>query len=111
MAANTTIYLGEHGKTVYVDLQYDISSATNVRILFSASAGTFSASVSTLGSNYTTSCGDVFSLEKGIEYIVASGDFSATGADTYKAWIECTFAATAKLISDSFDFVVSNPGD
>jgi hypothetical protein len=108
----TDIYLGEFGKRVLVDLQYDISSATNVRILFSASAGTFSATCSIVGVNTTVSaCGTIFSAEKAVEYIVASGDFSATGADTYTAWVESTFGTSAKLISSNFRFKVSNPGD
>lgn len=111
MASNTDLYVGEFGKTVYVDCQYDLSSATLVLILMSASAGTFSATCSVLGANYTASaCGTVFSADKAVEYVVASGDFSGQ-ADTYTAWIEATFGTTAKLISSTFTFTVSNPGD
>ena len=106
----TDIYTNEFGKRVLVDLDYDISSATTVRILFSSSAGTFSATCSTLGVNTTVSGCGIFSAEKGAEYVVASGDFSG-GAATYTAWVECTFGVTAKLVSSSFKFVVSNPGD
>ena len=108
---STDIFLGEYGRSVYVNLDYDISSATVRLIKFSASAGTFSASVSILGANYTTSAGDVFSANKAIVWEIASGDFSATGADDYVGWVDLTFGTNARLISSNFSFTVSNPGD
>lgn len=106
----TDLYLTEYGKRILIDVGYDVSSATLVRVLFSASAGTVSATCSILGANYTTSCGSIFSAERAVEYVVASGDFSATGADNYRGWVEVTFPS-AKLISDSFEFIVTTPGD
>ena len=108
----TDLYVNEYGslKPLYIDVGYNVSAATSCRIYMSASAGTYSASVSILGSNVTASaCGTVFSANKGVEIIFASGDFSAQ-ADTYKAWLECTFSAS-RLISSTFKFKVSNPGD
>jgi hypothetical protein len=108
----TDIYVNEWGskKPLYVNLEYDVASATSCRIHMSASAGTYSASVSILGANVTVSaCDTVFSANKAIECIFASGDFSGQ-ADTYTAWIEATFS-DARLISSTFRFKVSNPGD
>ena len=112
MASKTDIYLGEYGaaKRIIIGVDYDVSSATLSRIVFSAPAGTFSATCSILGANYTTSGGTVFSASKAFEYIPASGDFSAVGADSFRAWLNITFTGS-RLISDSFTFVVSNPGD
>lgn len=111
MSNNTDLYVGEFGKQLYIDAQYNLSSATVVMLMMSASAGTFSATCSVLAANYTASaCGTVFSANKAVEYTVASGDFSAQ-ADTYKAWIEATFGTSAKLISSTFTFTVSQPGD
>lgn len=106
----TDLYIGEFGKQLYVDCQYDLSSATNVMLVMSASAGTFSATCSVIAANYTTSAGVIFSASKAVEYTFASGDFSGQ-ADTYKAWVRATFGTSAKLISSTFDFKVSNPGD
>ena len=111
MASNTDIYVNEYGvkKPLYIDLQYDVASATSCRVHMSASAGTYSASVSILGANLTTSCGTIFSANKAVELIFASGDFSGQ-ADTYTAWVEATFSGS-RLISSTFRFTVSNPGD
>ena len=108
----TDIYVNEYGpkKPLYIDLQFDVASATSCRVYMSASAGTYSASVSILGANVTVSaCDTVFSANKAVELIFASGDFSGQ-ADTYKAWVEATFSGS-RLISSTFRFTVSNPGD
>ena len=106
----TDIYVNEYGKSLFVDLGYNIASATSARVKFSSSAGTFSASVSILGANYTASaCNTVYYANKAIEYVFTSGDFSGQ-VDTYDAWVEVTFAAS-RLVSSTFKFTVSNPGD
>lgn len=109
----TTIYVGEKGRTLYIDTGLDLSSATGVEIHMSApvSGTSFvnSASVSVLGANVTSSaCGTVISANKGVEYILNSGDVDAPG--TWKAWIEADFGATVHLISSSFKFKAKNPG-
>lgn len=107
----TDIYLGEYGKRVLIDLQYNVSSASNIRILFSSSAGTYSATCSILGANTTVSaCDSVFSANKAVEWVIDSSAFSATGAENYVAWVQATFGSTAKLISSTFTFEVTNPG-
>lgn len=103
------LYASEYGKSVIVNCEYDLSSATEIRILFSASATTFSATCSILAANYTTSAGEVFSAGKAVEYLVGNGDFSASPG-TYRAWIQATFTG-ARLVSDSFEFIVANDGD
>lgn len=109
----TDIYVGEYGRTIYVETGYDLSSATGLEIHFSAPSGgtsfVNSASVSVLASNYTVSaCGLIFSANKTIEYIVNSGDFDVAG--NWKGWIEADFGATVHLISSSFKFKASDPG-
>ena len=108
----TDIFVGEKGKTFFVQVGYDLSSASKVQIHFSGPSSlgfVNSASVSVLASNLTTSACGVFSADKTIEYIINSGDFSA-GAGTWKCWIEADFGAATHLISTSFRFKVSNPG-
>ena len=110
----TDIYVGEFGKRLLINLDYNVSSATTLEIHFSSSANVFvnSASVSVLGANTTaTACGLIFSANKAVEYVLNSGDFSAAPG-TYKVWIEAAFANPAsRLISSSFEFKVTNPGD
>ena len=114
----TDIFVGEKGKTIYVDTQFNLSSATKVEIYFSAPSGGLSfvnsASVSVLANNKTTSACGVFSADKAVEYIVNSGDFSGSvsgdPAGTWKGWIRAEFGANTTLISTSFKFVVSQPG-
>lgn len=108
------LFVGEFGKRLLIDLDYNVSSATGLEIHFSSSANSFvnSASVSVLGANTTASaCDTVFSANKAVEYIVNSGDFSGSVEGNYKVWIEATFGTTAKLISTSFRFTVAQPGD
>ena len=107
----TDIYVGEFGKQIIIGADYNLSSTTLVLLKASSSAGTFSATCSVLGANTTVSAeGVVYSANRGVEYTLASGDFSGQ-ADTYKAWIEATFGTSAKLISSTFRFTVSEPGD
>ena len=108
----TDIYVGEFGKRLLINLDYNVSSATTLEIHFSSSAGTLvnSASVSVLGANTTaTACGLIFSVNKAVEYILNSGDFSAAPGK-YKVWIEAQFSTTSRLISSTFEFVVTTPG-
>ena len=107
----TDLWVNEYGslKPLYIDLAYNVSAATSCRLYMSASAGTYSASVSILGANYTASCGTVFSANKAIKHEFASGDFSGQ-ADTYAVYVAANFNGS-RLISSSFKFKVSNPGD
>lgn len=106
----TDLYLNEYGKNLYLDVDYAISSATAINVKFSCSAGSVTIAGSALGANYTSSaCGTVFSAGRAIVLTFASGDFSATGADTYVGWAEVTFSGS-KLVSSTFAFTVSNPG-
>jgi hypothetical protein len=107
----TDLYVNEYGslKPLYIDVGYNVSAATSCRLYMSASAGTYSASVSILGANLTTSAGTIFSANKAVEAVFASGDFSAQ-ADTYTCWVKATFASSV-LISSTFKFKVSIPGD
>ena len=113
------LFIGEYGKTIYVETGFDLSSATGVEIHFSAPSGGIhfvnSASVSVLASNVTTSACGVFSANKTLEYIINAGDFSAStsvnaAAGTWKGWIVADFGATKRLISSSFKFEVIAPG-
>ena len=106
----TDIYLGEYGRVIYINTDYDCSSAQSVFVKFSASAGTYSATCSVLASNVTSSAGEVYSANKAVEWVIANDAFSATGADNFVAWVEATFPSS-KLISSTFKFKVSNPGD
>ena len=51
------LFVGEFGKRLLIDLDYNVSSATGLEIHFSSSANSFvnSASVSVLGANTTAS--------------------------------------------------------
>jgi len=111
----TDIFVGEYGKTIYVETGHDLSSATNVEIHFSAPAGATSfvnsVSVSVLASNLTSSACGVFSANKTVEYIVNQGDISGSAAaGTWKVWIEADFGSTVHLISSSFRFKAKYPG-
>jgi hypothetical protein len=112
----TNIFVGEYGKVIYVDTQYNLSSATNLEIHFSAPPGGTSflnsTSVSVLASNLTNSaCGVVFSANKTAVYKVNQGDISGSAAaGNWKVWIEADFGATVHLISSSFRFKASQPG-
>ena len=111
----TDIFVGEYGKTLYVNTGLNLSSATNVEIHFSAPQGTGSfinsASVSVLAADITTSACGLFSALKTIEYIVNSGDFSGSAAaGTWKVWVEADFGASVHLISTSFKFKARHPG-
>ena len=110
----TDIFVGEKGKTLYVETGHDLSSATGVEIHFSAPAGgtsfVNSASVSVLAANVSGACG-LFSANKTVEYIINSGDFSGSAAaGTWKVWVEADFGATVHLISSSFRFIAKLPG-
>ena len=110
----TDIFVGEYGKTIYVETGLDLSSATSVQIHFSAPTGVGSfvnsASVSVLAANVSGPCG-VFSADKTVEYIVNSGDFSGSAAaGIWKVWVEADFGSTVHLISTSFRFKASLPG-
>ena len=111
----TNIYVGEYGKTIYVETGLNLSSATSVAIHFSAPSGgtsfTNSASVSVLAANLTTSACGTFSALKTVEYIVNQGDISGSAAaGTWKVWVEAHFGASVHLISSSFRFKASLPG-
>lgn len=112
----TDIFVGEYGKSLFVETGHDLSSATKVAIHFSAplAAQGFvnSTSVSVLAANKTASaCDVIFSANKTVEYKINSGEFSGSAADgTWKVWIEADFGATVHLISSSFRFKVSQPG-
>ena len=109
----TALYTTSKGITIYVDTGYNLSSATNVEIHFSAPSGgnsfVNSASTSVLGSNFTTSACGVFSAGKAVKWVTNSGDFSG-GAGTWRCWITAEFGAATRLVSSSFKFRVSNPG-
>lgn len=112
----TDIYTRTKGVVIYVDTQYNISSATTLEIHFSAPAAggnsfvvSATASVSVLGANFTTSACGVFSANNVVKYAVNSGDFSA-GAGVWKCWVEADFGTSVRLVSSSFKFKVSNPG-
>jgi hypothetical protein len=113
------LFIGEYGKTIYVETGFDLSSATNVTLRTSGPTGgiffTNSASVSVLASNVTTSACGVFSANKTVEYVVNQGDFSASTSSgaaegTWKCWLEVDFGTTKRLISSSFKFEVVKPG-
>ena len=108
----TDIFIGEKGKTIYVETGFNLSSATKVEIHFSAPVGgtsfVNSASVSVLAANVTTSACGVFSANKTAEYVINSGDFDAAGI--WKGWLRSEFDANTTLISSSFKFKVSAPG-
>ena len=111
----TDIFVGEYGKTLYVETGYDLSSASKVQIHFSAPTGVGSfvnsASVSVLAANLTTSACGVFSADKTVEYIINTGDISGSAAaGTWKVWVEADFGATVHLISSSFRFIAKDPG-
>jgi hypothetical protein len=114
----TDVFVGEKGKTVYVGTDFDISSATNIEIHFSAPAGGLSfvnsVSVSALGANFTTTACGVLSANKAAVYVLNSGDFSGSvsgdPSGTWKGWLVCDFGAATRLISSSFKFKVDNPG-
>lgn len=111
----SAIYTQSKGVVIYVATNYNISSATTLEIHFSAPTGGTSfvnsatASVSVLGSNFTTTACGIFSASKAIKYAVNSGDFSA-GAGTWKCWVQAEFGTDTRLISTSFKFKVANPG-
>ena len=113
------LFVGEYGKTIYVDTGFDLSSATGVEIHFSAPGGGIhfvnSASVSVLASNVTTSACGIFSANKTLEYVINAGDFSAStsvhgGVGTWKGWIVADFGSAKRLISSTFKFEVVAPG-
>jgi hypothetical protein len=112
----TNIFVGEYGKTIYINTQYDLVSASKVEVHFSAPPGGTSflnsTSVSVLAANITSSaCGTVFSAGKTVEYRVNQGDISGSAAaGTWKVWVEADFGATVHLISSSFRFKASMPG-
>lgn len=114
----TDIFVGEYGKNIYVRTGFDISSATGIEIHFSAPSGgtsfVNSASVSILGADVTTTACGIFSANVACVYKVnhasnsASSEFNVAG--TWKGWLVVDFGATKRLISDTFDFIASNPG-
>jgi len=113
------LWIGEYGKTLYVDTGFDHSSATNITIHFSAPSGgkhfLNSVSVSVLASNLTTSACGIFSAKKTLEYIINAGDFTGTASahaseGTWKGWVVSDFGATKRLISSTFKFAVEAPG-
>lgn len=111
----TDIFVGEYGKTLYIETGYDLTSASGVEIHFSAPSGgtsfVNSASVSVLAANLTTSACGTFSAGKTVEYVVNSGDFSGSAAaGTWKVWVEADFTGSVHLISSSFRFKVRAPG-
>jgi len=111
----TDIYVGEYGKSLYVETGYDLSSATKVEIHFSAPSGgtsfVNSASVSVLAANLTSSACGIFSANKTVEYILNQGDISGSAAaGTWKVWVEADFGSTVHLISSSFRFKAKLPG-
>ena len=111
----SAIYTKSKGVVIYVATNYNISSATTLEIHFSAPPGGTSfvnsatASVSVLGSNFTSEACGIFSANKAIKYAVNSGDFSG-GAGTWKCWVQAEFGTSTRLISSSFKFKVANPG-
>jgi len=111
----TDIFVGEYGKTLFIETGLNMSSATNVEIHFSAPSSGLgfvnSTSVSVLASNVTSSACGVFSALKTVEYVINSGEFSGSlAAGTWKVWIEADFGATVHLISSSFRFLAKLPG-
>ena len=113
------LWIGEYGKTLYIETGFDMSSATGIEIHLSAPPGGIhfvnSASVSVLASNVTTSACGVFSANRTLEYIINAGDFSAStsvnaAAGTWKGWVVADFGATKRLISSTFKFEVDSPG-
>ena len=108
----TDIFVGEYGKSVYIDLGYNVSSATGIEIHMSAPAGgtsfVNSASVSVLAQNVTSSACGVFSTNKAVQYVLNSGDVDIAGS--WKVWIQADFGASVRLISTSFRFKADNPG-
>lgn len=111
----STIWETSKGITLYVDTGFNLSSATNVEIHFSAPgiSTVNSASVSVLAANVTTSACGVFSANKAVEYITNSGDFSFSAdrqSVTCKGWIVADFDANTRLISSTFKFKVCKPG-
>ena len=112
------LFIGEYGKQLLIDTQFDLSSATSIEIRFSAPLGGIhfanSASVSVLAANTTTDCG-IFSADNAVKYVINNGDFSAStsvnaAAGTWKGWLVCDFGASKRLISSSFKFEVVAPG-
>ena len=111
----TDIFVGEFGKSLFIETGLDLSSATGVEIHFSAPSVALgfvnSASVSVLANNVTSSACGVFSAFKTVEYVINSGEFSGSlAAGTWKVWIEADFGATVHLISSSFRFKATLPG-
>jgi len=108
----TAIFVGEYGKSLYVETGHNLSSATGVEIHFSAPTGgtsfVNSASVSVLAANITSSACGVFSAQKTVQYILNSGDINVSGI--WKVWIQAQFGASVRLISTSFKFKAENPG-
>jgi hypothetical protein len=113
------LWVGEYGKTLYIETGFNMSSATGIQIHFSAPSGGIhfinSASVSVLASNVTTSACGVFSANKTLEYIINAGDFSGStsagaAAGTWKGWIQADFGGAKRLISSTFKFEVDMPG-
>ncbi len=107
------IFVGEYGKTLFVETGHNLSSATGLEIHVSgpSSASSFvnSASVSVLTSNVTSSaCDQIFSANKTVRYILNAGDIVTAG--THKVWIQADFGALVRLISTSFKFLAKNPG-
>ena len=111
----TDIHTTAKGVTLYIDTNYDISSATTLELHFSAPSGgnSFVNSVSTsaLGANFTTSWGAIFSADVTLKYVVNSGDFSMSGeGGVWKGWVQAEFGSGTRLVSNSFKFRVDKPG-
>lgn len=107
----TDIFTKTKGVTLYVDVDYNISSATTLEVHVSGPVSwvnSATASVSVLGSNFTTSACGVFSANRAVKYVVNSGDFSIEG--TYKLWIQAEFGTSTRLVSSAFSFKVDAPG-
>ena len=107
----TDIFTNTKGVAIYVDTQYNISSATTLEVHVSGPVSfvnSATASVSVLASNFTTSACGVFSADKTVKYVINSGDFSTAG--TYKLWIQAEFGPSTRLVSSSFSFRVNDPG-
>ena len=111
----TNIFVGEFGRVIYVETGYNLTSATNVEIHFSAPPGgtsfVNSAAVSVLASNITNSaCGIVFSAGKTVEYKLNQGDISGSAAaGNWSVHVEADFGPSVHLISSSFRFKAAMP--
>lgn len=104
-----TLKVGEIGKIIRVDTNFDLSANTELTLVFTKPDGTTltkikSDGVSAPGVDVTDPDGNVFSANQYMEYDFASGDLDQAGRWFVRA--EYDDATPKNFIGDTAEFIV-----